>query len=495
MVLVSATTSGSLVKKLLGITSFANDQLITLFHTGLPGDQIGVFNVASAIDGNIVSRKANECDFCKRGSRLIRISGDQFLVENPKHELLVIKKADFDKRRESFFKQFAATNVLGWNTSVRNNDDSKEHFFIDVVQALRLSDAKHFSERLEKKLRRYLSRDLAIVITFNDQGSQELEQKVREHLGSAAESIKWLTASSLKESELEGAASVLVLAGAITSGRSLLAISRKLRGIHPSATITYFVPFAKLPNEDAFKQLEKDLCQGGHSLVILYNSSVPRIKDHTKTAWDSEREILKSYSDEDPLGEINSPLPNGLKDRQQRLVEQRYDSRSLFLPDHNGNELKLRSTFAFWSDLDFSECRLQNATQADVYWTLQCVLHDLRNASENNGLATAYHTTLISPANFDRYNDGVVQACLLRAARPVEMDYRVDTVFSRQMTDVISSVVSNWSNAQGEAALEFLMALVTRRICLNDDHLKEIIALESEEMTDELKFLFKRLEK
>jgi hypothetical protein len=73
------------------------------------------------------------------------------------------------------------------------------------------------------------------------------------------------------------------------------------------------------------------------------------------------------------------------------------------------------------------------------------------------------------------------------------MDYRVDTIFSRQMADVISSVLCNWTNAQGEAALEFLMALWTGRLCLNDHHLKEIVSLKKEEMIDELKFIFDRL--
>lgn len=108
-------------------------------------------------------------------------------------------------------------------------------------------------------------------------------------------------------------------------------------------------------------------------------------------------------------------------------------------------------------------------------------------------MATIYHTTLISPANFDRYNDGVIQASLLRAAKPVEMDYRVDEIFSRQMTDVLSSVLTNWNNAQGEAALEFLMALWTERMCLIDEHLREIVNLRKEEMTDALKFILDRL--
>lgn len=493
LLLISATTSGSLAQALLSSTSFTNDQVLTLFHINLPERQVGIFDVATAIPGGIVSRKAPECNFCKRGAKFIRIAGDQFLPENPKHESLVIKKTDFGKHRQIFFEQFAAQGVLSWNTSVRVDEDSKEHFFIAVDKVLSI-DTNRFSQTLVKNIKRHVSRDLGVVVAFEDSGSQALKNKIYDYLGEDAASVKWLKPKTLDENDMGGSSSVMVLAGAITSGRSLLAVSRKLRGIDSSATITYFVAFSKLPNDDSFKQLQKDLCQGGHELVVLNKCSIPRIKEHTKTAWDWEQEALRPYGDEDPLGDINQTLPKALSERLQLLGAQTTDANSLFLASPTGHSLKLRSTFAFWSDLDLSQERLKKTSQADVYWTIQCVLHDLRNASENNGLATTYHTTLISPANFDRYNDGVIQACLIRAALPVEIDYRIDPVFSRQMTDVIISVIDNWRNPQGEAALEFLMALWTERMRVNDDHLQEIVALKNTAMPEAMKFVIDHLQ-
>lgn len=272
-----------------------------------------------------------------------------------------------------------------------------------------------------------------------------------------------------------------------------MAIARKLRGIDPLATITYFVGFSKLPNHESYEQLEKDLCQGGHQMVVLSHCSVPRINGQTKTAWNWEREVLQPFNTDDPFGDTSETLRGSLAARLQLLTNQSNEQESLFLPAPDGRSLKLRQTFAFWSDFEFSPERLNKVSQADVYWTIQCVLHDLRNTHENQGLATTYRITLISPANFDRYNDGVIQACLLRAALPVELDYRVDVVFSRQMTDVIRSVIENWQNAQGEASLEFLMALWTKRLRVNDDHLKEIAELQNGNMPEEMKFLLERL--
>lgn len=489
ILLISATTSGSLAKNLLSKTTFSRSQVITIFHINLPEKQIGIFDVTSAIPGNITSQKESDCDFCKHGAKLIRIAGDQFLPENPKHELLVIKKADLSKQRQLFFEQFSARNVLNWNISASSGYDSKEHFFIAVNNSLDI-ETKIFKKDLEKNIKRYVSRDLGVVIAFDDTGSRALEDKIREYLGDdATNSIVWCTPSSLKEEDTKDAASVLVLASAITSGRSLLSISRKLRGIDPSATITYFIAFSKLPNKDSFEQLRKDLCQGGHELVVLNHCSVPRIKEHTRTAWDCEREALQPYSNDDPLGEENSALPELLAKRLNSISSENSDSNSLFLPDPCGQALKLRRTFAFWSDFDFNGDRLNQTSQSDVYWTIQCVLHDLRNASEDNGLSTTYHTTLISPANFDRYNDGVIQACLIRSALPVELDYRVDPIFSRQMTDIILSILANWNNAQGEALLEFLLALWTKRLRINNAHINEILNFNRDGLPEVVNFL------
>lgn len=117
--------------------------------------------------------------------------------------------------------------------------------------------------------------------------------------------------------------------------------------------------------------------------------------------------------------------------------------------------------------------------------------------SDENGLASTYHTTLISPACFDRYNDGVIQACLLRSAKPVELNYAVDEEFSRQMTDVLHSVISNWSNNQGEAALEFLLALWLGRLQLFEEHIGKLLKLLANErpnMPIEMQFMLNQIE-
>lgn len=492
IVFISATTSGTLASNLLNNKNFSNNQVITLFYTSIPEEQVGVFDVREALTTEIDSKKAETCIFCQRGSKPIRIAGEQFLPENPKHQLLVIRKTDFSRKRNDFLKQFSAKGVLKFKQLIQNNDSEKEHFFIDVKKALETNESQLLN-RLEKEAKRYISHDLCLVITLDDEGSLALKNRLKKYINLSK--VEFKKFSEMKKENCSELGSVLVVAGAITSGRNLLTISRGLRNIKPSSSIVYFVGFSKLPNNETELQLKKDLSQGGHELVILDSCPLPRIKEYSNTAWHSEKNFLINYSNKDPLSEADDKLPDLLEKRYDSLISDELDADQLFLPDSNNNPLKVRPTFAFWSDWEFSHFEFENATQADVYWTIECVMHDLRNQTEGNGLFTTYHTTLLSPVNFDRYNDGVIQACLLRAALPVELNYRLDPLFSRQMTDVIMSVLNNWNSEQGEACLEFLFALWSGRLRLLDEDLKKITSCCTDEMSDEIKFMLGQIKK
>ncbi|WP_227485286.1 MULTISPECIES: hypothetical protein [unclassified Acidithiobacillus] len=346
LVIISATTSGSLAKRLLETTSFSKNQIVTLFYTKIPKEQQAIFNLSSAIPGGILSHRANDCPFCNRKSKVIRIAGEQFLPENPKHDLLIIKKIDFGRKRQMFFRQFAAESVLLWNKPVSSKEESREHFFIDVNAALSLN-AEPFSFDMDKNIRRYVSRDLSTVIVLEDSGSQLFSERFRSYIGEDADTMRWFVPSDLDDNELVESASVIVIAGAITSGRSLLAISRKLRCIPPRATIIYFVAFSKLQNDESFKQLEKDLCQGGHQLIILNHCPLPRIKEYTKTAFDWEYEALKRLSGSDPFGDIETVLPSLLLDRFHLLDSSSSDSNQLFLPNPAGLHIETSAYFCF----------------------------------------------------------------------------------------------------------------------------------------------------
>jgi hypothetical protein len=484
LVVISATTSGGLAHKLTQEHTFKPSNIITLFYSRIKERQEAIFDISEAV-GKITSVDPSGCKLCEDGSKLIKIEGEQFIPEIPKHELLVIKKTDFNEDRQKFFKAFATKNLLKFNTAPCDNWD-REHFFVDVKTLLE-SESDAFRKPLVKKVNKHFSKDISKVICLDDDAAKSLANEIVKIAKAPSEYV--VCYNDVTEEDLKGHSSVMVVASAITSGRKLLATARKLRGIDPSATITYLVGFSKLPTIDAFEQLRKDLCLGGHELITLKTCCLPRLSEKALTPWDTEREKLSVFGDvEDPLSDETGKLPLLLKNRLVELND--FSSQDeLFLKSPTGENLSLRGTFAFWGGLGLNT---NASSQADVYWTIQSIVHDLR-VENDKGLATTYHSTLLSPVCFDRFNDGVIQACLLRSAKPTELNYAVDEGFSRQITDIIISVVKNSDNPQGEGCLEFLLAIWSGRLKVQDKHLEEILVLKDDVASEDVKFILKQI--
>lgn len=481
LVFISATTSNGLSKELLEKKNLKEEQIITLLYSGVTTDEHNVYDISEVVGGDIYSVAEEECRLCSKGSKVIDIAGEQFLPETPKHELLLIRKPDFTVKRQKFFDEFATCKVLKCETSPGNGLD-EEHFYIDVDKILEL-ESKSFEHDLEKKVKKHLSRDTALLIALDSEASLSLAKRINSY---AENSLEVRKLSSINKEELHNASSVMVIASSITSGRKLLSAARQLRSISKTATITYFVAFSKIPTNEIFEQLEKDLTLGGYELIVLRHCPMPKSRDEDVTTWVTEATLLDGVAGEG-FHESND-LPKLLAERLESLeVESKEDN--LFLPSPAGDKLSLRPTFAFWSGLDLNT---NDATQADVYWTIQSLIHDLRAKSEK-GLSTSYHTTLISPVCFDRFNDGVIQACILRAAKPIELNYAVDEMYSRQITDIILSCLSNIDNEQGEGLLEFLMAIWLERLILKSKHLKELCNTGADINNEAVSFLLEKI--
>ena len=94
--LISASTSGSLHRKIVERRHLPSDRVVTLFYCGPPtttegvlcdlterGDQAGIPAPASY-------DRVEDCEMCQGGSDVIGISGDQFLPANPEVNELVL---------------------------------------------------------------------------------------------------------------------------------------------------------------------------------------------------------------------------------------------------------------------------------------------------------------------------------------------------------------------------------------------------------------------
>lgn len=482
LVIISATTSGNMAKDLVNEFGFKKDRVITVFYAGLKPGFLGICDISSCISGPVISYPADECPLCDCGSKVVKIIGDQFLPETPRHELLVIKKNHLKKEASDFLGRYSGLNVLKIDGDARAVPGVREHFYVDVKSVFSEKNFEHFHKKYEKSIGKLVSVNLDLIVSLDDPASIFIAEKIKNWAATKGISPAVVKCSDLTQAHIDSRQYVIVVAGAITSGRSLLSVSRSLRFLKDTASIAYLVGFSVLPSAETEEQLVKDLCQGGYSVEILEKIRMPRFREDYLHYWKKEKNYLESVLD--PMNASSAQfLKRGLRklfnERLEALEGFDYERNNAFYQSPSGVDLDLRPNFVFWS-WDWS---MRSATHADVYWTIQSVLHRLRTeVIEKSSLKSDYHMTLISPVCFDRFNDGIIQAALVRSAMPWELKYSANEDFSRLMTDVIKSCVESWDSAQGEASYEFLMALLIGHIELLPRHMEELAKLSSGSM-------------
>ena len=99
---------------------------------------------------------------------------------------------------------------------------------------------------------------------------------------------------------------------------------------------------------------------------------------------------------------------------------------------------------------------------------------------------SVYIRSLLDPANFSRFNDGIIQASILRAAYSEELRYSIDFEISQEMTNTLETMIRYCDDEQGEALIEFLYAIANKKMTLMKVHLEKIINLLKERGEDDL---------
>ena len=135
----------------------------------------------------------------------------------------------------------------------------------------------------------------------------------------------------------------------------------------------------------------------------------------------------------------------------------------LFLPCTSGNLLGLRHGSIFF-DTEKASCISQVAVHAMVSAALQRAREPV--SPSGRPLRTEFTfddnpfvRSVLDPGMFARFSDGVLQASLLHATHPWELDYSATQALSAQFRSACSSVFDSHTDPVGDAAFEFVNAL------------------------------------
>jgi hypothetical protein len=465
IVLISASSSGSLASDLLRDHPFAPSQITHMLFLG--SDKSGSNIVCNLLQDKLLNpegiatapavEEANLCQMCASGSHAIKLQGDQFEFAGPQQEPLLIRKIDAPANLAELMQRLVGGNIVEVGLGHVSGRMPRQF----DIHTENLLNHKTFQSRLGYVMRRSLPASLSHVVAA-DSSSEPFARNIAEN----AKSVQVIKRDDLDTIPPDTQTAIVIAAVVIESGRTLLDISRDIRSIAPNAPLLYLVGFSKTTGEPRRVGLEKTLAQTvnpyPYQFIEIERMVLPRSDE--SNAWSAERKLLIK-----PV--VASLVPAEIKgqidERVSRLRKVTEALRNdLFLANDQSRKMKLQPGFVFWPD-GLPEC---NHTQADVFYTVASVLQQLRaNAHQTSRPAIKnnwFQQTILAPENFGRFNDDIIQASILRAAHPFEMNFADAPIESRELGRLIRRIVDSANKDRGGSAAEFLLAMATGRLRL-----------------------------
>jgi hypothetical protein len=269
----------------------------------------------------------------------------------------------------------------------------------------------------------------------------------------------------------------LVVTACMDDAHELMSINRDLRAIQPYGNTTYISPVFRASSKSERNRIRSSLTYGENgpntfNLYSLIEIDLPECaKRHN---WIVEIECLNKIIGWADLQ--GKEIPSELQQRLELLKAAPAAGLSykLFWKSPKGIELKIRPDFTLLDTAGGT----REISQADVYVAVSTLLLSLRNGAKNKPRLShrPYEWAVLSPENFQRFNDGVIQAALLRSARDYELVYSSDEKLSNRLKELILTQIRNINAGieDGEALIEFLLAMLMHKLVLLRTHQDEI---------------------
>ncbi|HEY9756760.1 MAG TPA: hypothetical protein V6C97_16445 [Oculatellaceae cyanobacterium] len=471
-VLISASSSGGLAKELIK-SGFPESRIFHVYFLGKSSSNYQVICNLSAspsnpdgYDDNKRVERQDQCRMCAEGSKPIPLQGDQFQIAGPQLEPVLIQESSSPKNLAQIFINYAGSQVFRLGIAL-TLDAAQRQFHIDAQS---LSESEYFNTRFLRLIDKRIPARTSHMIAA-DKDSFRLVEAVQARLPQLRAEL--ITAGEYSTLSKETTSPIVIVAAVTESGRALQDISRDLRSVCPDAPLVYIVGMAKSRSEKDWRRLVQSITKAASNhtcdnidWLLLPASSV----NH---AWIKELQLLETPD-----------FTNLLDDAEKGFVEKRLERLSmmsrpliddLFVSNSDDQKLKLTRGFVFWN----TELPAMYS-QADVYFTLSSVLQNLR-AEDNRGKGEPkiqsnwFQQTILASENFSRFNDGLIQACILRSAEPAELNFASDEDASVAMARIVQRAIERCDTNLGDAAAEFLLAIASGRMHFRKQELTKIL--------------------
>lgn len=472
IVLISASTSGSLAELL--IAQHAKwDSIVTLFFL-CSKDASRPINVlcdltVTAKRGfgyqRVQNYSAVGCPLCASEFILAELEGDQFLLQQRQNRLL-----KFVRTTQSADALATLTELYNANAmEVVLQDDLTLPSTIEINNE-QLLTCKGIRKDVVRHLRRYVPHPLALIVRVRiteEQFASLVTEAGIGHSVASATIIDWPDLGSHQAlAEGEG---VLVVFGCLSSHSTARQINATLRSKVNGGNVAYVSALTLAEAPEQYLDLTMFLSFGERgSDTFTYREArrlaLPvRIAD--KNPWAEELDLLNGLAG-DGICEIQA---------RREMLSNTVRSRNSIFWDGLTAPLAIQRDFVFLNTANGTRA----ISQADVFAVVTNLFaaeragsNDLAKRPIGDGAVpltqSVYGHVLLTPEAFTTFNDGVLKASLLRAARKSDLMYEVDTGYSKQMKEIVLIELRGWPVGTGDALPEMLLALATKRLRIQD---------------------------
>ncbi|WP_323634532.1 hypothetical protein [Pectobacterium polaris] len=471
LVIISASTSGGMAK-LLVKSGFSYKRIITLVEVSIRSELCST-PIIIPLEKNF----QNRFDSNKNHETEIELVGEQFTskAKQPREIILGIRhKPD---ALEDVLNTFAFNGVNDFNTKLNLISSSTP---VLSLKPEALMGCTIFNEWLEAELKWEVAASISTIVYKKDGASELLALKVKHLLDDLRQSKNGLSIieiDDLNAESLMDCSGVMVVSAFTGDGGQLRQISRSLREYEPRVIPRHFLTGVVISQTmEEWNRLKRYLVQNAMDRKYVFSAwrTLPIGPDIISDSW-SDLTGLVSFLDSLSINDNGPELSEGESQSIALLGRVVNESRSKFLPNTANIPLKLTSGFVFFSEK--LEDKLSEINQSVIFLAIASVLQAAREhtVAELCLKSDNYQSVVLSPENFLRFNDDILQACILRASLPNEIDYSFDYDLSLVMSEFLLKVFNRHNHPYGYAALEFAAALATGKLRLKEQHLKNLL--------------------
>lgn len=459
-VVISASTSCNLAQEWVHKTSCDPNDTITLFSYKSSTASLPVMHtLVKPQDCETLTSQAT----ADRGYKLIKIVGEHFLSQFAKTRAVNIVIAHTPIGFWSNAQFLIQNSLLSCHKGTLTNRTTREIH----VDGMKLLSASKFLEWFLIRVAEADAATVSVIVHQDDSASLGMANKAKDELGRLGNANALLLCETqLSNYQGKFLGCVIVVGAVVSRGSGLLSISRDLRDLHPVGPRVFLGGIGTFSSIADQKRLEANLKHAPPLSKYSIDFFLGAVTGGSRVdnSWTAEKRLIENCLRKRPQNSILQTRLDRLKDANNGLGD------DLFWPSScTDKPMTLRAGFAFWEGNG-------GGSGADVFFTMSCLLQCARESDKLNPSlrldSAEFQHVVIAPQNFERYNDGIIQAALLRAATASELDYSGERELSQAMTDLLIKVVSAYKRERGEAAHEFLIALASKRLRLAVEDVK-----------------------